>query len=252
MKIAILDTDEVGAFAASIVLRAIRDEGLRTLGVATGSSPLPLYDAMRTHAAELRHVRAFALDEYVGLPADHPQSYRSVIDREFTRPLGLDPAQVAVPDGASEDLGGAAADYERMIVAAGGIDLQVLGIGGNGHIAFNEPGSPLDSRTRPVALTARTRQDNARFFASLDEVPAWCLTQGVGTIMDARRVLLIARGASKAEAIAAAVEGPVGEAHPASVLQRHPDALLVLDHDAAEQLGGRAPRSETDDAALRR
>jgi len=210
------------------------------LGVATGSSPLALYEGLAARVADgsldLSQASAFALDEYVGLPKGHPESYATVVNRTVTEPLGMDPARVNTPDGASSDIDGAAKAYEEAIVAAGGVDVQILGIGSNGHIGFNEPGSSLASRTRIKTLTPTTREDNARFFDSLDQVPTHCLTQGLGTIMAARNVVLVAQGEGKADAIAALVEGPVTAMCPGSVLQLHQHATIFVDEAAAAKL----------------
>ena len=219
---------DLGEQAAATVLARLRVSPRPVLGVATGSSPLPLYQALAHRRADLPPLRAFALDEYLGLPAGHPQSYREVVRREVTEPLGLDPAEVFVPEGGTDDPDRAAAAYEDAIRAAGGIDVQVLGIGSNGHLAFNEPGSPLDSRTRVVDLDASTRQANARFFASPEEVPYRALTQGLGTILEAKALVLMAAGESKAEAVERALYGPVTPELPASVLQLHPDVTVLL------------------------
>ena len=241
MEIVILPTaDEVGEMAARIVAAVVRRVPTAVIGVATGSSPLGIYASLAARVSrgelDFSRVRAFALDEYAGLAASHPESYHSVIDRTVTRPLGMDPALVHVPDGTAPDLPAACRHYEHMIEDAGGVDVQILGIGANGHIGFNEPASSLASRTRIKTLTPRTRQDNARFFGSLDEVPTHCLTQGLGTIMRARQAVLVAQGAGKAPAIAAAVEGPVSAMCPASVLQFHEHATIVIDEDAAAGL----------------
>ncbi len=153
----------------------------------------------------------FALDEYVGLPVGHPQTYREVLLREVCERIGMDPARLHVPDGTGETEDGARGRrgaYEEAIRAAGGVDVQILGIGANGHLGFNEPASSLSSRTRVKRLSARTRRDNARFFDSLDDVPTHCVTQGLGTVLDARCLVLVATGEAKAAAVAAAVEGP--------------------------------------------
>lgn len=237
MEIVILSSAEVGAVAAAKVARVCRDVGPGVvLGVATGSSPLSLYEHLAAADLDLSRASAFALDEYVGLPVDHPQSYHCVIDRTVTQPLRLDPARVHVPDGNAADIAAAAAAYEAAICDAGGVDVQILGVGGNGHIGFNEPGSSLASRTRIKTLAERTRADNARFFDSPEQVPTHCLTQGLGTIMDAREVVLVALGAAKADAIAAVVEGPVTAVCPGSVLQFHPHATVVIDEAAASRL----------------
>ena len=229
---------EVGAAKVARIAAAVGPSVV--LGVATGSSPLAAYAALANmaHSGELDlgEASAFALDEYVGLPPGHPQSYHEVIRRTVTEPLGLDPARVHCPDGFAADLHAAADAYEEAIKGAGGVDVQMLGVGSNGHIGFNEPTSSLSSRTRIKTLAQRTRLDNQRFFDSLDEVPRHCLTQGLGTIMDARNVVLMASGAGKAEAIAAIVEGPVTAMWPGSVLQFHQHATIVLDEDAAARL----------------
>lgn len=225
--------EAAGAAAACLVARLVRSNPAAVLGLATGSSPLPLYEALALRRVDLAGVAAFALDEYIGLPAGHLQSYATVIRSHVVEPLGLTPGRVHVPDGnpADEDYAGDA--YEAAILAAGGIDLQILGIGSNGHVGFNEPGSPFTSRTRAVALADRTRQDNARFFNSLAEVPTRAVTQGLGTIFEARHLLLVAHGPGKANAVRRALMGPMTEDFPASLLQRHPRVTVVLDEAAA-------------------
>lgn len=241
MEIIILATPaDVGTAAARAVARVVERKRDAVIGLATGSSPLAIYSelARRVGAGELdfSQASAFALDEYVGIPLDHPQSYHSVIRSEVVEPLGFDPARVRVPDGRANDIEAACVDYEQAIRDAGGIDIQILGIGANGHIGFNEPTSSFASRTRIKTLAPKTRADNARFFSSPDEVPTHCLTQGLGTIMDARRLVLVAQGAGKADAIAAAVEGPVASMCPGSVLQFHEHATVIIDEAAAAKL----------------
>jgi glucosamine-6-phosphate deaminase len=231
--------DQAGALAAQVIADQVLHKPTAVLGLATGSSPLPIYRLLadRVDAGlDVSQVSGFALDEYVGLPHSHPASYHSVIAHEVIEPLGLDPARVRVPDGNAEDLRAACSDFESEIAASGGVDIQILGIGGDGHIGFNEPTSSLSSRTRIKTLTARTRLDNARFFDSLDDVPHHCLTQGLGTILEARHLLLVATGEAKAAAVAAAVEGPVAAICPASVLQLHRHATVIVDEDAAAGL----------------
>jgi glucosamine-6-phosphate deaminase len=230
--------DEVGRYAAAKVAQVARWTGPKVvIGVATGSSPLSAYarlaDLVEAGLLDLSEASAFALDEYVGLPEGHPESYRATIERTVTIPLKMDPARVHVPNGFAADLNQAALDYDAAIKAAGGVDIQVLGVGSNGHIGFNEPTSSLASRTRIKTLTMQTRLDNQRFFNSLDEVPVHCLTQGLGTIMEARHCVLLASGAHKAEAIAAVVEGPITSMWPGSVLQMHPKATVIVDEAAA-------------------
>ena len=233
------DAAAVARAAADLVTTAVRS-GATTLGLATGSSPQGTYDELvrrvRAGALSLTDCRAFLLDEYVGLPAGHPQAYRTVIRRDLVDRVDLDPDRVHGPDGTAPDLEAETRRYERQVRDAD-VDLQVLGIGRNGHIGFNEPGSPLDSVTRVVTLTERTRRDNARFFDSVDDVPTEVLTQGLSTILRARRLVLIATGEAKAAAVAAALTGPVGPECPASVLRRHPDVEVVLDPAAASLLG---------------
>ena len=234
------DASGIGAVAAGILAAVIRSKPDAVLGVATGGSPLPVYEALSGHRLNLSLVRAFALDEYVGLPAGHPESYAEVVQREVTERLHLDPARVCVPDGSATDPERAAADYDAAIASAGGIDVQLLGIGHNGHLAFNEPGSALDSRTRVEVLTERTRQANARYFSSPSQVPLRCITQGLGTILEARHLLLVVNGADKAGILAGALNGPVTTDCPASVLQLHRHVTVVADEAAAAQL---PPRS---------
>jgi glucosamine-6-phosphate deaminase len=232
--------DEAGELVGGAVADLVARRPTAVLGLATGSSPVAVYrDLARRHAngeLSLAAARAFLLDEYVGLPPDHPQRYREVVARELERHVDLAPGAVAGPDVAATDLLAACRAYEDALATAGGVDLQLLGIGADGHIGFNEPGSSLASRTRIKTLTDRTRRDNARFFASVDEVPRHVVTQGVGTILQARHLVLLAFGAVKAEAVARAVEGPVTAMVPGSALQLHPHATVVVDEPAAADL----------------
>ncbi len=238
---------EIAGGAADVIESRGRRKPAAVLGLATGATPLPAYQELtRRHRAgagpSYAAVTCFNLDEYVGLPPNaaggvHEQSYRATIARELTDGLGISPGQVNGPDPSPDGLPTAGERYEALIAAAGGIDVQFLGIGTDGHLAFNEPGSSLASRTRIKTLTAQTRKDNARFFGSPDEVPTHVLTQGLGTILRARHLLLIVTGQSKADAVAAAVEGPVSASCPASVLQLHPHATVLLDPAAAARLG---------------
>ncbi|PUA80379.1 glucosamine-6-phosphate deaminase [Nocardioides currus] len=242
MEVIIVDTaDEVARVAADAISALVAARPDAVLGVATGSSPEGIYDELSRRVAagglSLAGARAFMLDEYVGLPADHPERYRNVIQRAFVDKVDIAADAVAGPDGGSDDLAGACAAYEQAIADAGGIDLQLLGIGTDGHIAFNEPGSSLASRTRIKTLTHQTRADNARFFdGRIDDVPQHCLTQGIGTILDARHLVLVATGRHKAEAIHHLVEGPVSAMWPGSALQLHPHVTVVLDSPAASRL----------------
>jgi len=236
-EVVIVENPEAGgALVARHIATQIRAEPEFTLGVATGSTPLPVYsDLARERAAglDLSGVTAFALDEYVGLPRDHRESYHSVIRREVTEPLGLDPSRVHVPDGDLAAIATAGERYETALLAHGGVDLQLLGIGTDGHVGFNEPGSSLASSTRIKTLTAQTRADNARFFDSPDDVPTHCITQGIGTILRAGHLVLLAFGAGKRDAIAGAVEGPITASVPGSCIQLHAHVTVVVDEAAA-------------------
>jgi glucosamine-6-phosphate deaminase len=231
---------ELGVVVADAVEALVARKPHAVLGLATGSSPLPVYDELIRRCADGRvsfaRATAFLLDEYVGLPPGHPESYRSVIERLFTSRVDLGAGAVHGPDGAAADVTAACRAYEDAIAAAGGVDLQLLGVGGDGHIGFNEPGSSLGSRTRLKTLTSQTLADNARFFATQEEVPRHVLTQGVGTILDARHLVLVAAGASKAVPLARVVEGPVTAMVPGSALQLHPHVSVVADEAAAAGL----------------
>ncbi len=232
---------ELAVLAADAVEDCVRRVPEAVLGLATGSSPVPLYrELVRRHRAgtapSYDRVTVFLLDEYVGLPAGHAQSYRATIHREVTDDLGIPREHVHGPDPDETRLAEAGRRYEQAIVAAGGIALQVVGIGSDGHLAFNEPGSSLASLTRIKTLSEQTRRDNARFFASAAEVPHHVITQGLGTILRAGHVLLLAGGSGKAAALAAAVEGPVSASCPASVLQLHPHVSVLADSEAAGRL----------------
>lgn len=242
MEVVILPTSEDCAeIAATAIERLVHTKPSAVLGVATGSTPIPLYRRLirgRHSDASLSYanVHAVLLDEYVGLGREHPQSYRATIRQELTDALGIPDHQVHAPDGTAEDLQHEGQRYEAQLAAVGGVDIQILGIGSDGHLAFNEPGSSLTSRTRLKTLTARTREDNARFFGNVNDVPHHVLTQGLGTILEARHLILLASGTSKAQAVRDAVEGPLTAQCPASVLQWHPHVTVLLDRDAASLL----------------
>jgi glucosamine-6-phosphate deaminase len=243
-EVVIVDNqDAAGALVAAHILDLIRAKPDTTLGLATGSTPLAVYRSLAAQLpsgrVDVSRVRGFALDEYVGLPPGHPESYRSVIGREVVGPLGLTPELISVPDGTLDGIRTAGDHYENAIIAAGGIDLQILGIGSDGHIGFNEPGSSLASLTRVKTLTQQTRRDNARFFASEADVPLHCITQGLGTILRARHLVLLAFGNGKAAALAGAVEGPVSSSNPGSAIQLHPHVTVLADEAAASHLANR-------------
>jgi glucosamine-6-phosphate deaminase len=240
MEVVIATDAAAGAHTvAAAICRLVAGKPDAVLGVATGSTPEPVYECLvgcrRDENASFDRVTAFQLDEYVGLPPHDPRSYRAVIAHDVAEPLGL--AAAYGPDGMADDIAAACRAYEQHITDAGGIDLQLLGIGSDGHIGFNEPGSSLGSRTRIKTLTEQTRRDNARFFdGDVDAVPRHVVTQGIGTILDARHVVLLAWGAGKATAVAGCVEGPVTAMLPASALQLHPHVTLVVDEAAAADL----------------
>lgn len=241
MKVLILP-DEKAAIerAADIVARTLRDMPAAVLGLATGGTMLPLYASLvqryRDGGLSFAQTSSFNLDEYIGLAPDHPCSYHYYMHEAFFRHVDINPARTHLPKGDAADPQEAARDYEALIAAAGGIDLQLLGIGQNGHIGFNEPTSSLGSRTRIKTLTTSTRRANQRYFASFEETPRYAITTGVATILDAQACLLIATGEAKATAISNMIEGPLSAACPASVLQLHPGATVILDKAAADAL----------------
>ncbi|CCE74300.1 glucosamine-6-phosphate deaminase [Clavibacter nebraskensis] len=242
---AVGDPAALGAAAADVVQAFLGEDPAGVLGVATGSSPEPLYAELARRHRERGLVTdglsLVALDEYVGLPAGHPQSYQVFVLARIAGPLGVPSARVIVPDGAADDPREAADEHERRIRRLGGAGLQIVGIGVNGHLGFNEPGSPADGASRVVRLAEGTRQDNARYFGGDPaRVPTHAITQGIATIMSAERILLVASGARKADALAAALAGPVTEEVPASILQRHPRVTVVADRAALAGLAGLA------------
>jgi glucosamine-6-phosphate deaminase len=190
----------------------------------------------REEGLSFSSVTTFNLDEYIGLPRTHPQSYFRFMWDNFLRHIDIPSTSAYIPDGMAGDIEAHCDWYEEEIRRRGGIDFQVLGIGANGHLAFNEPGSSLGSRTRIKTLTEQTVSDNARYFKSIDEVPKTVITMGIGTIMEAKEVLLLASSVSKAEAVRAAIEGPITAMVPASIIQMHRKAYVTIDQDAASKL----------------
>ena len=237
MEIIIQPTPEdASRIAARIIAGVLREKPKAVLGLATGGTPLVLYRELIAMKLDWRKVTTFNLDEYVGLSPDHPQSFHSVMWANLFRHVNIAKKNVHVPDGQTKDIPKFCAAYEKQIKAAGGIDVQVLGIGTDGHIGFNEPTSSLASRTRIKTLTQRTRRDNARFFGGEAQVPRHVITMGIGTILDAKQIILLAFGEAKARAVADAVEGPVAAITPASALQLHPVVKVCLDEPAASRL----------------
>ena len=244
MEIILASTpDEAAKIGAGIVRDLVWTKPAAVLGLATGSTPLGLYrELIRMHREEglsLSEITAFNLDEYLGLPAGHPASYRTFMQDNLFAQVDVPPDRRHIPDGQTSDIAGSCAAYELAIRQAGGIDLQVLGLCHDGHIGFNEPTSSLASRTRIKTLTEKTMPANQRFFAEGESVPQHVITMGIGTIMEARLCLLLAFGKGKAAAVAAMVEGSVSAMCPASVLQMHPHATVIVDTTAAEQLNHR-------------
>jgi len=232
--------EEMSKAAAKVAADVVNHKPNAVLGFATGSSPVGLYkELIRMHQEEgldFSKVTTFNLDEYVGLPGGHPQSYRHFMNDNLFDHINVPPENTHVPSGTAANHVAFCEWYEKRIRECGGIDLQVLGIGSDGHIAFNEPTSSLGSRTRMVTLTEQTLDDNARFFKKKSDVPRHAISMGVGTVLEARKLLMVVSGKNKAPALAAAVEGPVTSMITASALQLHPDAIVFCDTDAAGQL----------------
>lgn len=242
MRIAIVSTpEEIARLAADRIEEVYRSKPDFVLGLATGSSPIGLYDELvrRYEAGKISFakVRSYNLDEYVGLPKDHFEGYMNFIRRHLVGRVDMPEGAAHGPDGWCEDLDEGARLYDEAIRAEGGIDIQVLGIGSDGHIGFNEPGGSLTSRTHVGVLTEQTRRDNARFFdGDIDAVPTHCVTQGIGTIMDSKAHVFMATGKGKARAVKEMIEGGVSQRWPATALQYHDDVLVLLDEDAASEL----------------
>jgi glucosamine-6-phosphate deaminase len=234
------DYEQMSRVAAQLVVEVLNTRPNAVLGMATGSTPLGLYqELVRLHkeeAVDFSRVTTFNLDEYVGLPVTHPQSYHHFMHEHFFRHVNIPAQNINIPSGTTSNYPAFCAWYEQRIAECGGIDLQILGIGSDGHIAFNEPTSSLSSRTRLKTLSKQTIDDNARFFERREDVPVYAITMGVGTILDARQLVLVASGEAKAWAVAQAVEGPVTSMVTASALQLHQDATVIVDEEAASEL----------------
>lgn len=241
MLLLIKDTfEDMSREAAKLIADRIHRKPNLVLGLATGSTPLGLYkELIRMHKEEglsFAKITTFNLDEYIGLPRTHDQSYYYFMWENLFKHIDVDPRYIHVPNGMATDIEGHCAWYDNEINRLGGIDVQVLGIGANGHIAFNEPGSSLGSRTRIKTLTEQTVKDNARFFKTIDEVPKTAITMGIGTIMEAKEIVLLANSTNKARAIKEAVEGPITAMVPASIIQMHRKAYVIVDKAAASTL----------------
>jgi glucosamine-6-phosphate deaminase len=232
--------EEMSRAAAMDVARLLNRKPNAVLGMATGSTPLGLYqELVRMHREEgldFSQVTTFNLDEYVGLAPSHSQSYHYFMHENFFKHVNVPKQNIYIPSGSTSNYPAFCSWYEQRIEESGGIDLQILGIGSDGHVAFNEPGSSLTSRTRLKTLARQTIEDNARFFDRPEDVPIYAITMGVGTILEARQLLLLANGSNKAKAVAAAIEGPVTGMITASALQMHPSSKVFLDDAAAAEL----------------
>jgi glucosamine-6-phosphate deaminase len=234
------NNEQMSIKASEIVKEQILEKPNSVLGLPTGSSPLGMYNHLiamyKSGELDFSSVKTFNLDEYCGLPTDHPQSYHEFMNKNFFRHVNLKPENIHMPKPDKGDQESGCEDYEKKIRQAGGIDLQILGIGRNGHIGFNEPGTPFSSRTHVIRLHQDTRQANARFFNSIDEVPKAAVTMGIKTIMRARKILLLISGESKREALYQLVFSSVNEQFPASVLQLHPDVIVLVEKSACTRL----------------
>jgi len=224
------NAEEVARLAYQVILSAINEKDEMTLGLATGSSPEGIYELFCRNKPDVSHVTTVNLDEYVGLPADHEQSYAYYMNEQLFKHLNFKATHI--PNGMNLDQEAECARYDA-IIAANGLDLQLLGIGTNGHIAFNEPVTDFELTTHVEELVEATIQANSRFFDSIDDVPRTSYTMGIKSIMGAKEVLLIASGTKKAQAIKAMLEGPVTEEMPASILQKHLHVIVIVDEEAA-------------------
>ena len=237
MKVIIDTAENIAALAAQQYVDLLKRKPNAILGGATGSTPLGLYAELvrlnKEGKISFKDASSFNLDEYVGLDGTHDQSYRYFMDHNLFDHIDIDKSRTHVPSGIDTSVPAA---YDKEIAAAGGVDLQLLGIGNNGHIGFNEPGTPFGSLTHIVELTESTREANKRFFSSIDEVPTHAVTMGVKTVMQARSIILMAIGPAKAPIMKEMLQGPVTEKVPASVLQLHPDVTVYMDYEAAKLL----------------
>ena len=238
MKVIItVNYDEMSKKAAEIVKKQIKEKPNTVLGLATGSTPLGMYkhliEMYKRGEIDFSNVITFNLDEYIGLSPDHPQSYHYFMFHNFFNHINIKKENVHIPNGIAEDLEEECRKYEEEIEKAGGIDLQILGIGVNGHIGFNEPEESIETKTHVVTLTEDTINANKRFFKSAEEVPRKAITMGLGSIMKAKKIVLLASGKNKAEAIKETIKGQLTTKVPATVLALHPDVIIIIDKEAA-------------------
>lgn len=241
MRILITNSyEQMSAEAAKIVAGQIYLKPDSVLGLATGSTPLKMYETLvavhETIGLDFSRVTTFNLDEYIGLSADNPQSYHYFMHENFFRHINIKPENIFIPDGTAENIGAEGLKYDRLIRSKGGIDLQILGIGQNAHIGFNEPDIKFEATTHKVKLDDETIKANSRFFSNVNEVPKYAISMGIKTIMLARRVVLLANGKNKSAAVYKAICGSVTPEAPASILQLHQDVTIILDRQAAADL----------------
>lgn len=244
MKLVIVkDYDDLSKQAARLIADEVTRRPATILGLATGGTPVGMYRELiaihQKEGVDFSQASSFNLDEYVGLPGTHPQSYRTYMDENLFSHINLPADKTNIPRGDVKDLGAECKRYEQAIVAAGGIDIQVLGIGNNGHIGFNEPGSTKDTTTRVVQLTDSTIEANARYFDTVEEVPTQAVSMGIQTILGAKKIILLASGKAKAEAVQRMLEGEATPDVPASLLQQHPDVTVIVDEEAASALSAK-------------
>ena len=234
------DTEEMSSIAAEKMIDCLKEKPHAVFGLATGSTPEGTYrtfiEQVHERKLDITKLTTINLDEYVGLAPSHPMSYHAYMKQHFFTPLGLEPSQTNLPRGDAPDPEEEAQRYEALIQQGGGIDFQLLGIGENGHIAVNEPGTPFQSRTQVVRLTANTREVNSRFFDKKEDVPTHALTMGLATIMEARSIVLLANGERKREAITRCIEGEINEEAPASILRNHPHVTVIADKEALRDI----------------
>ncbi|SDB82231.1 glucosamine-6-phosphate deaminase [Pelagirhabdus alkalitolerans] len=236
--IKVKDYTEMSRYAAQHVIKTIEDHDEPVLGLATGSTPEGMYnyliEAYQKQKVSFENVTTFNLDEYIGVPATDENSYHYFMEHQLFKHIDVDPNHTHLPDGNTDDPQKECLDYEKALEDAGNIDLQVLGLGLNGHIGFNEPGTPFSSRTHVIELDESTRKANARFFDRKEDVPTHAITMGIDSIMDSKEIILMVSGEKKKEAVKQLVDGDISESFPASVLKKHPNVTLIVDHPAAE------------------
>lgn len=237
--IAVKDYEEMSQKAAGFIIERVSEESKLVLGLATGGTPIGTYQCMvkdhQTNHTSYQHVVTFNLDEYIGMKPEDPNSYHYYMAEHLFDHIDIPKEQIHLPDGQAEDLAGECKAYDQKIEEHGGIDMQILGLGSNGHIGFNEPGTPFDTATHVIDLTEDTREANARFFNSLDEVPTQAITMGIKSIMKSRKILLLVSGEEKSEALARFLDGEADPSFPASVLKKHDDVIVIADAGALRE-----------------